>query len=122
MFYHEKQDKRKATGEADTSFEDNQLDTLAYLNGLVSVICLYTVFRQSMNVGSLIWQTAWPWIDVIYSLASIIVSLMILTEKYGNGTPALRVLAAITALLIWFKCLYFLRRVDQMNVTIEILF
>jgi hypothetical protein len=66
-------------------------------------------------------STIWPYVDVIYSILTIAVSLAIFYERFGSGTPALRIMAAITSLVLWFKCLYFLRRVDQMNVTIEIL-
>jgi hypothetical protein len=41
---------------------------------------------------------------------------------YNNITSTLRQFEAVTALVIWYKSLYFLRRVDEMNVIIETLF
>lgn len=67
--------------------------------------------------------TAWPYIDVIYAVFATIISIAIFFEgSIGSEKPkSLRIFASITSLVIWFKALYFLRRVDQMNVTIEIL-
>lgn len=50
----------------------------------------------------------WSWIDVIYSSGSISVSLLIVAEKFGSETMTLRIVASVTILFIWSKCLYFL--------------
>jgi hypothetical protein len=78
------------------------------------------------KVAWLYWSSVWPYYDVIYSVFSLIVSIQIVykdaTSSTSLGSSSLREFEAITALVIWTKSLYFLRRVDEMNVIIETLF
>ena len=97
------------------------MDIIACFNGFFAITCFVFVIKKFLEVGKHFLNTVWPLVDVIYSLCSVIVTLAILKESHGERSQYIRLLAATTSLIIWFKSLYFLKRVDQMNVTIEIL-
>lgn len=57
-------------------------------------------------IGRSYWKTIWAYLDAGYGFLNLVATFLMLTNQID--TPYLRIFQAITAIIIWFKALYYI--------------
>ena len=92
--------------------------------GSLNILCAFSLLlkmcNQSWHTGRSYWKSQWAWMDLIYAILNMSMSVMIIKEL--TYLPSLRIIESIAAIFIWFMSLYYMQLFDNIAPLIIIIF